>query len=81
MSTIDTICATDADRVCVASLESGAIQPKSYPMGWLWVAFRLWMQKREGRWVLRELTDEQLRDIGLTRREANTEANKSFFWD
>nr|WP_184704143.1 DUF1127 domain-containing protein [Rhizobium lusitanum] len=73
MSTIDTICAANA--------ESGATRPKSHPMCRLWVTLLLWMQKREGRWVLRELTDDQLRDIGLTRREANTEANKSFFWD
>ncbi|MDL2400537.1 DUF1127 domain-containing protein [Rhizobium mayense] len=44
-------------------------------------AFALWMQKRESRWTLRYLTDNELRDIGLTRGEAVDEVNKSFFWD
>lgn len=47
----------------------------------LWAFYLRWLEKRESRWVLRELTDDQLRDIGLTRREAATEAKKSFFWD
>lgn len=47
----------------------------------LWAYYLHWLAKRESRWVLRELTDDQLRDIGLTRREAATEAKKSFFWD
>nr|WP_246780897.1 DUF1127 domain-containing protein [Rhizobium sp. BK602] len=41
----------------------------------------LWRQKRETRWTLRDLTDDQLRDIGLTRSEAMIEVGKSFFWD
>ncbi|WP_414129229.1 DUF1127 domain-containing protein [Rhizobium jaguaris] len=44
-------------------------------------AFAVWMQKRESRWTLRYLTDDELRDIGLTRHEAMAEARKSFFWD
>jgi uncharacterized protein YjiS (DUF1127 family) len=39
------------------------------------------MQKRESRWVLRDLTDDQLRDVGLTPSEARSEVSKSFFWD
>jgi uncharacterized protein YjiS (DUF1127 family) len=38
------------------------------------------MEKRESRWTLRDLTDDQLRDIGLTHSEAKTEVSKSFFW-
>jgi uncharacterized protein YjiS (DUF1127 family) len=38
-------------------------------------------QKREGRRALRELTDVQLHDIGITRAEARREISKSFFWD
>jgi uncharacterized protein YjiS (DUF1127 family) len=47
----------------------------------LWAFYLHWLEKREGRRVLRDLTNEQLRDIGLTRRQAIKEANKSFFWD
>jgi uncharacterized protein YjiS (DUF1127 family) len=38
-------------------------------------------QKRETRRALRDLTDAQLLDIGLTRAEARKEASKSFFWN
>jgi uncharacterized protein YjiS (DUF1127 family) len=44
-------------------------------------AFAVWLRKRETRWSLRYLTDDELRDIGLTRREAMSEVSKSFFWD
>lgn len=44
-------------------------------------SFRLWAQKRKGRRALRELTDDQLKDIGLTRAEAMKEVGKSYFWD
>ncbi|MEZ2127381.1 MULTISPECIES: DUF1127 domain-containing protein [unclassified Sinorhizobium] len=44
-------------------------------------SFRLWAQKRKGRRALRELTDDQLKDIGLTRAEAMKEVSKSYFWD
>jgi len=47
----------------------------------LWAHYLHWLEKRESRWVLRDLTDDQLHDIGLTRREAIKEVNKSFFWD
>ncbi|QKV18041.1 DUF1127 domain-containing protein [Oricola thermophila] len=38
------------------------------------------MTKRRTRLHLRELTDDQLRDIGLTREQARFEANKPFWW-
>jgi uncharacterized protein YjiS (DUF1127 family) len=44
-------------------------------------AIAIWSEKRRGRAILRTLTDDQLWDIGLTRREAEGEASKSFFWD
>ncbi|WFU03583.1 DUF1127 domain-containing protein [Rhizobium sp. CB3171] len=47
----------------------------------LFDAFAVWLQKRESRWTLRYLTDDELRDIGLTRGEAMGEVSKSFFWD
>nr|WP_245304990.1 DUF1127 domain-containing protein [Rhizobium leucaenae] len=46
----------------------------------LFDAFAVWLQKRESRWTLRYLTDDELHDIGLTRREARAEVSKSFFW-
>ena len=40
-----------------------------------------WSEKREGRRVLREMSDGQLRDIGLEPGDAAKEVSKSFFWD
>jgi uncharacterized protein YjiS (DUF1127 family) len=40
----------------------------------------VWAQKRESRRALRELTDDQLRDIGVTCHEAMAEYRKSRFW-
>lgn len=42
--------------------------------------FLRYLEKRETRWSLRELTDDQLRDIGMTRAQARIEVNKSWFW-
>ena len=81
MSTIDTICPTNASKALVAGRNGMAAQPKSPLVRRLWASFLLWTQKRESRWVLRDLTADQLRDIGLTRSEAKTEVSKSFFWD
>jgi uncharacterized protein YjiS (DUF1127 family) len=47
----------------------------------LWRHLVQWHQKRETRRALRDLTDTELLDIGLTRKEARKEASKSFFWD
>ena len=38
------------------------------------------LEKRRSRRTLPELTDDELRDVGLTRAEATTEASKSWFW-
>jgi uncharacterized protein YjiS (DUF1127 family) len=46
-----------------------------------WLGVLHWHQKRETRRSLRNLTDGELFDIGLTRSEARKEAGKSFFWD
>ena len=46
-----------------------------------WRRYRAWLIKRHTRYALLELTDEQLRDVGLTRSEARREAGKSYFWD
>ncbi|MFK0163086.1 DUF1127 domain-containing protein [Rhizobium sp. NPDC090279] len=81
MSTMGTICSTEAGDARSVDMGIGAAQPRPHIMRRLWASYRHWLEKREGRRVLRDLTDEQLRDIGLTRREAATEASKSFFWD
>ncbi|MDP9808972.1 uncharacterized protein YjiS (DUF1127 family) [Rhizobium tibeticum] len=46
-----------------------------------WHRLSSWHQKRETRRVLRDLTDDELLDIGITRAEARKEAAKSPFWD
>jgi len=46
-----------------------------------WRRLSLWHQKRASRRALRDLTDDELLDIGVTRAEARKEAGKSFFWD
>ena len=40
-----------------------------------------WRMRRAGRLVLRDLSDDQLRDIGISRAEAEAEVSKSFFFD
>jgi uncharacterized protein YjiS (DUF1127 family) len=49
--------------------------------GQLWDMLLLWQQKRASRRVLRDLTDDELLDIGISRAQAGKEAAKSFFWD
>ncbi|KRB60180.1 hypothetical protein ASE04_24195 [Rhizobium sp. Root708] len=44
-------------------------------------AMRSWHAKRESRRTLQFLTDDELRDIGITRSQARKEVGKSFFWD
>ncbi|WP_421593692.1 DUF1127 domain-containing protein [Shinella sp. M27] len=42
---------------------------------------RAWWVKRRTRHALVEMTEEQLRDIGITRSDAQREIGKSFYWD
>lgn len=46
-----------------------------------WLAVRTWWLKRRTRQALIEMTEDQLRDIGITRSEAQREIGKSFYWD
>ncbi|MCQ4629558.1 DUF1127 domain-containing protein [Shinella sp. CPCC 100929] len=46
-----------------------------------WLALRAYCLKRRTRHALLELTDDELRDIGITRTEAHREVRKSFYWD
>ncbi|OCJ12577.1 hypothetical protein A6U86_06040 [Rhizobium sp. AC27/96] len=81
MSTIDTIHPTEAEKAFAPVRDAAAAQPRSRAAHRLWTSFLLWMQKRESRRVLRDLTNDELSDVGLTRSEARTEVSKSFFWD
>lgn len=47
----------------------------------LWNGLIEWHSKREGRRALRELTADQLKDIGMSQSDAAREVGKSFFWD
>ncbi|MDF0699005.1 DUF1127 domain-containing protein [Rhizobium sp. MC63] len=38
------------------------------------------LEKRRSRRKLSDLTDDELRDIGLTRAQATAETSKSWFW-
>jgi len=40
---------------------------------------RRWMQRSDQRWCLRELDDAALKDIGISRRQAEQEADKHFW--
>ncbi|MEM7194164.1 MAG: DUF1127 domain-containing protein [Pseudomonadota bacterium] len=42
-------------------------------------AVRTWRQRSMQRQALREMTDHQLRDIGISRRDALLEADKPFW--
>lgn len=78
MSAIDTMSGCQ-------SLASGSAETKAPPTrragvlsaGWSWCMTRI--DKRRSRNTLAELTDEQLRDIGLTRPQAIHEASRPFW--
>lgn len=46
-----------------------------------WLAFRAFLIKRRTRHALLHMTEDQLRDIGISRSEAQREVRKSFYWD
>ncbi|MEZ2219429.1 DUF1127 domain-containing protein [Rhizobium sp. RCC_161_2] len=82
MDTIDTIClskGTAPVRMPLVAFKPAKLMSRLAHR--FWAPFALWIEKRESRWTLRDLTDDQLCDIGLTRSEAKTEVSKSFFWD
>jgi uncharacterized protein YjiS (DUF1127 family) len=78
MGTIDAI---NAKRVAVRpKTETGRFSPGTVMAGILaWIVAR--SEKRRSRSTLRDLTDDQLCDVGLTRSDVRREAAKSFFWD
>lgn len=60
-------------------IERPSSTPRSLYRAWL--AVRAWWLKRRTRQALIEMTEDQLRDIGITRSEAQREVGKSFYWD
>ncbi len=76
-----------SEIVSIVSVDSPheIVLPKQAPattwLGRLWAAYYLWAQKRESRRALRNLTVDELKDIGLSQSDAAREVGKSFFWD
>ena len=71
----------DIERPMLPAAEADGGREKTGCLRTLLARFLAYLQKRETRWGLRELTDDQLDDIGMTRAEARTEVAKSWFWD
>ncbi|MFB2566504.1 DUF1127 domain-containing protein [Rhizobium sp. IMFF44] len=71
---------TDIDRPMPAATGAGRSPRRRGILRRALAKFLAYLEKRETRWDLRDLTDDQLRDIGMTRTEAYTEVNKSWFW-
>jgi len=57
-------------------LEAPAALPSGNFLVRVWRVIAFWQQRRHSRLVLRELDDNLLRDIGLSRLEADREARK-----
>lgn len=89
LSTADTLYPDGYERERVFRDAGDMVAPAPYPakiartlIGRLIAALSNWQRKRTGRLVLRELSDDLLEDIGVTRQEAMAEAAKSqlFSW-
>lgn len=81
LSAIDTIYPDGYQRETLFRNTGDMLSPDARPKG-VWARltqrFSNWRMKRAGRLALSELTDEQLRDIGITRVAAEQEARKSW---
>ena len=71
---------TDVDRPMLAAAGAGSGPRRRRILRRALARFLVYLEKRETRWDLRDLTDDQLRDIGMTPAEARAEVNKSWFW-
>ncbi|MGQ2952814.1 MAG: DUF1127 domain-containing protein [Agrobacterium sp.] len=89
LSTADTLYPDGYERERVFRDAGDMVAPVPFPakiartlIGRLIAGMALWFQKRRGRLALRELPDDLLEDIGVTRDEALKEAAKSqlFSW-
>ena len=65
----------------VAGVDIKISMPLRTSLQRIWLACRAWRMKRRTRRSLLDLTEEQLRDIGISRSEARREVGKSFYWD
>lgn len=86
LSTIDTIYPDGYARESFSRDTGDMLEPQPLWFGHdgsllsrLYAAWRTWAVKRHGRAVLRELSDERLDDLGLTREDVRREAGKSLF--
>lgn len=78
MSAIDTMSLSQPLETCSAAVQSPqAKRAGLLSASWFWCMTRI--DKRRSRNTLAELTDEQLRDIGLTRAQASHEASQPFW--
>lgn len=89
LSTADTLYPDGYERERVFRDAGDMVAPAPFPakiartlIGRLIMGISHWLQKRRGRLALRELPDDLLEDIGVTRDEALKEAAKSqlFSW-
>jgi uncharacterized protein YjiS (DUF1127 family) len=70
---------TYADAACAANSLAHPCRCSGYePYDWGGV-FRTWLQRSRQRRTLAELDDRMLRDIGLTRSQAQREAERPFW--
>ncbi|MGV2168340.1 DUF1127 domain-containing protein [Agrobacterium sp. 16-172Ci] len=89
LSTADTLYPDSYERERVFRDAGDMVAPAPFPakiartlIGRLIAGISSWQRKRQGRFALRELSDDLLDDIGVTRDEALREAAKSrlFSW-
>ena len=89
LSTADTLYPDGYERERVFRDAGDMVAPAPFPariartlIGRLIADISSWQRKRQGRFALRELSDDLLDDIGVTRDEALREAAKSrlFSW-
>lgn len=80
VDTIDTIYPDGYARETLFRSAGDMLTPSVRPKRWLarlWRGLCHWRMKRAGRLALHDLTEDQLRDIGLTRIDAEREVQKS----
>jgi len=84
LSTIDTIYPDRYEREIAFHVAGDLLPPAPMPvraglLRGLLDTLRNWAARRDGRQALREMSAEQLRDIGITRLAAESEAARSRF--
>ena len=68
-----------ASPAIVSWQRRGATMGSGRPWRRLLKSLRLWQERARGRQQLREFDDHMLRDIGITRLQAEAEATKPFW--